>query len=467
MSLQQFLLIIRGRWRVVTYTVLAAALIALAAGFVLPTRYTASASVLVDVSPDPVAAAAAAAPAADFMQTQEDIASSDRVARRVVQTLRLEEDPDFQSKWRQKKHARGDFPAWIVSVLHKSVSVPPVAASNVLTIFVKWPDAKFAATLANAFAQAYIDTTIELKMQPAQQYAKLFDESARSLRADLEAKQKLLADYENSHGIVVADERLDSESARQTELSTQLVAIQAQLQESQSRQRPVSAGDAARPEVLQNALIASLQSELSRAEAKQQNLATSLGTNHPDYLRNEAEIRSLRDRIDREGAKIVASLGSTTQVNQRRASDLSAALEAQKQRVLLMKHQRDEGTLLQNDVLTAQRNLDAVTQRLAQSNLQTQTPQSNIALLTPATEPAEPSNPNFLMNVVMGIVFGTIIGVAIALLLERGDPRIRSDSELLLLLGLPLLGKLKSVADVPENPYRLMVTMAPHKALKN
>jgi len=39
-----------------------------------------------------------------------------------------------------------------------------------------------------------------------------------------------------------------------------------------------------------------------------------------------------------------------------------------------LKHQRDEGAVLQNDVVTAQRNLDAVTQRLAQSNLQSQTP---------------------------------------------------------------------------------------------
>jgi len=74
----------------------------------------------------------------------------------------------------------------------------------------------------------------------------------------------------------------------------------------------------------------------------------------------------------------------------RRENEIKAALEAQKQRVLDLRHQHDESANLENDVLTAQRNLDAVTQRLAQSNLESQTQQTNIMPLTIATEPVKP-----------------------------------------------------------------------------
>jgi len=40
-----------------------------------------------------------------------------------------------------------------------------------------------AATLANAFAQAAIETDIELKIEPAKQYAGWFDQRSRALRA--------------------------------------------------------------------------------------------------------------------------------------------------------------------------------------------------------------------------------------------------------------------------------------------
>jgi chain length determinant protein EpsF len=457
MSLQQFLSVIRGRWRLIAIMTLVLFALGVAAGFAQSTKYMAQATVLVDVAPDPVSVAGANAQAADYMQTQQDIASSERVAQRVVKSMDANELARFRQAW-QAGGSKGDFTIWLATLLRKHVTVPPSPESNVMTIVAKWTNAESAATLANAFAQAYIDTTIELKLQPAKQYSVLFNESAQALRADLEAKQKLLADYESKNGLIVSETRLDSENARLGELSSQLTAIQAQLQDSQSRQHDISGGDDSRPEILQNPLISNLKSDLILAEAKQRDLSTQFGTNHPEYQRNQAVIDTLRERIARETDRVVESLHATTQVNSRRASDIAAALAAQKERVLQLKHQRDEGAVLQNDVVTAQRNLDAVTQRLAQSNLQSQTPQATIAMLTPATPPAAPYSPNIPMNAVIGLLGGAALGIIIALLLEMGDRRIRSDDELVKLLGLPLLGKINAMANEPQRPRRLLLT---------
>jgi len=84
---------------------------------------------------------------------------------------------------------------------------------------------KTAAILANAFAQAYIDTNIELKVDPAKQYATWFDERSRALRADLEAKQKRLSDIRPKRASLPPRRRLDIENARLAELSSQLLTI--------------------------------------------------------------------------------------------------------------------------------------------------------------------------------------------------------------------------------------------------
>jgi capsular polysaccharide biosynthesis protein len=73
--------------------------------------------------------------------------------------------------------------------------------------------------------------------------------------------------------------------------------------------------------------------------------------------------------------------------------------------------------------------------------------------------------PNFLMNVVIGLALGAIFGVAAALLLENGDRRVRGDAEVVELLGLPLLGKIKPIPHRPKPPQLLLGAIAPRKAL--
>ncbi len=101
--------------------------------------------------------------------------------------------------------------------------------------------------------------------------------------------------------------------------------------------------------------------------------------------------------------------------------------------------------MYQNDVTTAQRNLDAVTQRLAQSSLESQTQQTNIALLTPAVEPEKRSSPRFLLILAISIFLGGLLGAAGALLKELSDRRVREDTDLANLGGIPLLAKIPGV----------------------
>jgi uncharacterized protein involved in exopolysaccharide biosynthesis len=155
-------------------------------------------------------------------------------------------------------------------------------------------------------------------------------------------------------------------------------------------------------------------------------------------------VANLKARISQESAKIAASLGATTQINVRRENDLRAALDAQKKRMLDLTHEQDKLAVLQNDVATAQRNLDAVSQRLAQSSLESQTQQTSISLLTTAVEPLKKSSPRYLLNLLVGIFFGGILGVGAAISRELSDRRVRDDSDLRL-LGVPLFAKIPPV----------------------
>lgn len=77
---------------------------------------------------------------------------------------------------------------------------------------------------------------LELSIEPARQNTKWFDEQLKSLRSSLEDAQARLTEFQQLKGIVALDERLDTETLRFKELSSQLVAAQAETYDVNSRQ---------------------------------------------------------------------------------------------------------------------------------------------------------------------------------------------------------------------------------------
>ena len=453
MTLHQFLLILRAQWRIAVYIFAGVVTAVLVLSLIWPKQYTATASVVVDIKSDPVAAASNTAlvgqQASTYVNTEADIIGSERVAQRVVKTLRLDQQPEARERW--AKGPDDDISVAIADyLLDKRVVVAPTHdspthSSNVIDISVTWSDPRTAAALANSFAQTAIDTNIDLKVEPAKQYAAWFEQRAQALRAELQKKQKRLSDFQNANGIVATDEKLDVENNRLTELSTELVTIQGLRQESQSHARQVGGDINSLPEVLQSPVIQNLKSQLAQADAKREDVATRLGKNHPDYKEVEGEIANLRTRIAQESANIAASLGRTNDVNVRRESDVRAALEAQKQKVLELKHEHDQAAVMDEDVTNAQRDLDEVTKSLAQSNLESLTQQTNVVQLSTADAPKHPSTPKLVINMLLAVFLGGVLGIGSALAVEMRSRRVREADDMVELLGVPLLGTIRPV----------------------
>jgi chain length determinant protein EpsF len=466
MGFQEFFTIVRARWRLALYIFVAVAAGISCLPLLMHTKYTASAFLVVDPQFDPVAGGVGLPDTvlASYLNTQADIITSERVARQVAKASGLDQLPALRESWRAKTEGKIDIDVWLAHMLltgKRVVAAPPVSTSvagsaarqtNVLEIAVTWTDAQLAADIANSFANTAIETNIDLKIQPAKQYATYFDQRLAALRADLERKQKKLSDFQNLKGIVATDDKLDVENARLAELTTQLVTVQTLRQDAQSRERQGNGSDHDfLPEVLQSPEIASIKSALATAESKRTEIAASLGKNHPDYQAAEADVVNLRARLADETKKIVSSLGSTAQVSVRRENELREAVESQKKRVLELKNAHDEAANLESDVLTAQRDIDAVSQRFAQSSLESLAHQTNVVLLSPATVPMEPSSPKVLLFIAAGLFLGLVCGLGGTLIFEMRDKRLRQESDLVRLSGVPVLGRLGTLK--PESQF--------------
>ena len=458
MNLQQFLLILRARYKIALLVLIVTVSATFAVSELLPRQYTATAAVVVDVrAPDPIAGVTL--PPFGYMATQIDIIKSDRVALKAVKSLRLEENATVKAEWLEATEGRGKLDVWVANLLQKKLAVRPSRESNFVSIDYTGIDPGFAAAVANAFAQAYIETNIELKVEPARQYARWFESQGTTLRENLEKAQSRLSAAQQKHGIVASDERLDVETAKLNEMSTQLTIVVGQTTDAQSKQKSGAAADTL-PEVVQNPLIQNLKADIARGEAKLQEVAGNLGKNHPQYKRMESELASLRQKLEAETRHITSGFATSRSVGKDRESELRAAIEAQRRKLLDLKRVRDELAVLTRDVEAAQKTYDTVSQRFNQQRLESQATQTNVAVLTPAEAPIEPSFPKPLRNTLLSIVLGTLLGIGAAIMLEMLDRRIRSAEDLAEMLPLPMLG----VIGNGKRPSRLALrpsSMAP------
>lgn len=446
MTLQKLLLSLRARYRVALLTLLLTVAAATTITLILPKRYTASAAVVVDIkSPDQMGGLMLQGVVAPgYMATQMDIINSERVAKAVVKLLRMEESAPIREQWQEATQGNGQMVDWLAPLLQRSLDVKPSRESNVINIDFTDPDPERAAAVANAFAQAYINVNLDLRVGPARQYAAFFEEQTKTARENLEKAQLALTTYQQKSGLTASDEALDFEIAKLNEASSQLTVVQGQTTDSQSKRQNAKADTVA--EVMQSPLLNGLKADIARLEAKLTETNINLGKNHPQTQRTEAELAALKAQLDAETRKINSSIETTYQVSKQREQQLQGALGAQKSRVLALNKQRDQLNVMRRDLESAQRVFEAVSQRASQTNIESQTKQTNIAVLNAATVPTNPSKPRVLLNILASIFLGTLLGIGLALLLELTNRRVRSAQDLLEALGLPVLGSIGSAS---------------------
>ncbi len=443
MDFAQFFLILRARQRVLWITLVISVGLTLGGSLLFPKSFKATASVLLNFKGvDPVTGLTLPSQLMPgYTATQVDIISSKNVALRVVDSLKLAQSPAVIEQFNSATGGVGTARDWLAELLLKKLDIVPSKESSVIEISFKGNDPQFAAAIANAFADEYQKLSIQLKVEPMKKASIYFSEQIKRLRDDLEGAQARLSKYQQEHGIVSLDNRLDVESARLADLSSQLVMAQGQAMEASSRRQMAKSGDGESPDVANSSLIQSLKLNLGMAESKLAELSQRLSSNHPQYISAAAEVEKLRNDLRLQLTATSNSVGNNAQILQQREGAVRAAMAEQKAKVLELNRTRDEMNVMMKDVESAQRAFDAVSQRFAQTKVEGSSEQSDIAVLNPATPPAEASNPKVLLNTLLSIFFGTVLGLAFSLLAELLNPRVRSERDIAS-LNIPVLGTL-------------------------
>ena len=382
----------------------------------------------------------------EFFQTQNLVIGSRGIAERAVRKLGLHEDPTYLTQSDDTTSETGDVEAASIA-LQSRITVDPIAETRIVRVHARDAKPERAKLISDAVAQAYVDKTIEDRLQSTENAREWLESQLGTLREELDEAELALHRFKKGHNVlsvsmedrqnlVASDlrathDKLTETRNRRIELEARLERLRASLGKDATNVDPVLLVD--------DPALGELAIELRDKRQERDALAVKYGDAHPSMKALSEEIDVLERQVAKEKKALLAS--AREDVVQIRAVERglkSAAGEAHSAGLNLnlreieyrrLNHDRDNKAKLYEIVL----------QRLTETDLTRMLETTHVRVLDRALLPAAPVSPNFLKNLMSSLLAGLLLGLAAAFFLSRLDRTIRS-VETVEHLGVPVLG---------------------------
>ena len=435
-SLSQMVLALRGRWKLATATGLAMVALIIAVCAMLPPRYTAIAWVVFNNrGSDPVADKNDNLGFSAYVNGEVDLIGSRRVFQKVASDPALLADP--RTLGQQQRHQKGRAPLqdWLIDFVGNNTTITSVKGVRTVSIGASFDDPKWAKTVANKIAKAYLETAVDLKTAPARQNVAFFRQQKSERAVDLTVAQARLDAFLRETGMTGLEATSDSDEVQLRTLAERLTLAQADQAGSAAQSGLGGIDTAVAAGKISSPVIQQLRSEITGQSAALRDMTVLSGPNYPAVAQARERLAELKSQLGAELGKVADGVRRDTVAAGRERTQI-AALAAQKRQFMSgTAANRSRLKVLTGDVARAQASYDAVAARLGDAELQSAVQSPNAAILSPATVPRGPSFPKWPLIFVLALAAGAVTGVIVALVKELLVPRVRSPIDLQALLG--------------------------------
>ena len=206
----------------------------------------------------------------------------------------------------------------------------------------------------------------------------------------------------------------------------------------------------------ENPMLARLLQEISDKESEQFELKILASEKHPNVLRLDKTLVALRASAqqweDRLISARLAKLKEDAEMAHGRLEDMKAAFAVERQQILAIGEQEAGYTMLEADYRQTWKMVEMLDSRIKELDVDQNTGAMNISIVEVARPSLDPEWPNPQKVILTSILLGFISGIAVIMLWEMVDPRIRTPEELADILNAPIFGLVPTMAG-PKKEY--------------
>jgi exopolysaccharide transport family protein len=434
-------------------------------------RYTAAAQVMLDARTEQVTDMSAVlsglpADSSPVVDTEVEVLRSRSLATRVVNQLKLDNDPYF-NPYLQQANGPASWLPWAKKAVTPTETVSPIEqqrrreriVDRVLSglkvrrsgmtylIVVEYTHTRpeQAARLANAFADLYLTEQLEAKFDATAKANEWLDTRVRELRDQLQEAESAVQQYK------IANNLLSAEGATLTEqeisgLNQQLASARAAQAETDARlsiaRSQLARGSTGEDvgESLNSPVVGQLRKQRAEQSAKVADLSGRYGDRHPELLKAKRELADIDAQIQAEIGRIISNLEAQAQVARQRTGSVAGSVSASKGALIGNNRASIRLGELERKAESVRTLYESLLGRFKQTTTNQGIEQPDARIVSQAKIPTSPSYPKPSLNMIVGLVAALGAGFAAVVLAEILMAGLFTEDEVEHRLGLPYLG---------------------------
>jgi len=411
----------------------------------------------------------------DYYQTQYKVLESRTIAKRVIQSLKLSEHPDFLpkpetlfQKWKSsilnpvfdlftssdkapisgKDPAEGEKETARINQFLKKLKIEPIRNSRLVKIHFDSNYKDLSFRVPGTLAANYIQQNLETRFVATEQAKEWLTRQLEDLKAKVEKADEAQQAFGSKHDIISLEEKENVTMHRLTELNEALTKAESERMGKEALHKQTKGRNFdALPSILENRLIMDLKQAYIQLEAQYMRLSETFKPEYPEMVRLKSQTEAIQKRLDNEINKIIIAIRNDYELTHRREALLRQAFEQQKAKVMEMKEKGIQYNILKREADTNKELYRGILQRMKEAGVSAGITASNIQILDQAELPTKPYKPNKRLNLLLAVVVGLFLGVGLAFFFEYLDNTVKTPEDVEQLIRLPSFGM------VPEISY--------------
>jgi len=405
------------------------------------------------------------------IESDSRILQSDNLLITVARTLKLYKDPGFLGAKNAKRlSASGANPAAlsdevlddpyvrnaILTNLRQHLTIARVPRTQMITISYVSKSPQLSADIVNALETEFIKNNFTAHYSSTKQVTNWLSGQIDDLRKIVQDSQDQMVDLQKKLGISSLDpshsmivQEITNLEKGASDATEQRVLNEARYHILQSLP-PDRIQDSPSPVSMEGTqgLLETLRAQRATLAAQLAHDQPYYGPNYPEIKKLNGQIKALDQEIAQEETSVIDKAKDAFGIAHTAEDQAKSVLE---NRVHELYGQRDDIVkyeILSEEYESNRHMYESILARLREAAVDAGLDSADISVVDLASLPIEPSSTSPLTMGELGFVFGLFGGLALALLLERMDTRMRDSKQIQELLGVP------AIAIVPQTNWK-------------